>query len=182
MIQIDFKTESRSRGTVYLLFFREGLFTMIARLCQLFEFYYASRLAWLVNCCKCFFLSFLFFFSIYFFSFLCVCAFTTATTIWFFFSIGPLQAMGNTIFIQLSRLSKLYVSKCSDHQRSLLTVWETLLEDELFWKRSHRIASYYRYNSRYSFFPRRQAYVNIPATIWITIVTWTKRVNATDST
>lgn len=90
--------------------------------------------------------------------------------------------MGNTIFIQLSRLSKLYVSKCSDHQRSVLTVWETLLEDELYWKRSHRIASYYRYNSRYSFFPRRQAYVNIPATIWITIVTWTKRVNATDST
>ena len=80
-----------------------------------------------------------------------------------FFSIGPLQAMGNTIFIQLSRLSKLYVSKCSDHQRSLLTVWETLLEDELFWKRSYRIASYYRYNSRYSFFLRRQAYVNIPA-------------------
>ena len=152
MIQIVFKTESRSRGTVYLLFFREGLFTMIARLCQLFEFYYASRLAWLVNCCKCFFLSFLFFFSIYFFSFLCVCAFTTATTIWFFFSIGPLQAMGNTILIQLSRLSKLYVSKCSDHQRSALTVWETLLEDELYWKRINRIASYYRYNSRYSFF------------------------------
>lgn len=77
----------------------------------------------------------------------------------FFFSIGPLQAMGNTIFIQLSRLSKLYVSKCSDHQRSVLTVRETLLEDELYWKRSHRIASY----SRYSFFLRRQAYVNIAA-------------------
>ena len=164
MIQIVFKTESRSRGTVYLLFFRGGLFTMIARLCQLFEFYCASRLAWLGNCCNCFFLSFLFFFfSIYLFSFLCVCAFTTATTIWIVFSIGPLQAMDNTILIQLSRLSKLYVSKCSDHQRSLLTVWETLLEDELFWKRSYRIASYYRYNSRYSFFLRRQAYVNIPA-------------------
>ena len=159
MIQIVFKTESRSRGTVYLLFCKGGLFNMIARLCQLFEFYCASRLAWLVNCCNCFFLSFLFFFSIYFFSFLCVCAFTTAKTIWIFFSIGPLQAMGNTIFIQLSRLSKLYVSKCSDHQRSVLTVWETLLEDELYWKRSHRIASY----SRYSFFLRRQAYVNIAA-------------------
>ena len=61
MIQIVFKTESRSRGTIYLLFFRGGLFTMIARLCQLFEFYCASRLAWLVNCCNCFFLSFLFF-------------------------------------------------------------------------------------------------------------------------
>ena len=34
---------------------------MIARLCQLFEFYRASRLAGLVNCCNCFFLSFLFF-------------------------------------------------------------------------------------------------------------------------
>ena len=88
-----------------------------------------------------------------------MCAFTTAKTIWIFFSIGPLQAMGNTIFIQLSRLSKLYVSKCSDHQRSVLTVWETLLEDNLYWKRSHRIASY----SRYSFFLRRQAYVNIAA-------------------
>ena len=147
MIQIVFKTESRSRGTIYLLFFRGGLFTMIARLCQLFEFYCASRLAWLVNCCNCFFLSFLFF--QYTFSLSCACVHSQQQRLYeFFFSIGPLQAMGNTIFIQLSRLSKLYVSKCSDHQRSVLTVWETLLEDELYWKRSHRIASY----SRYSFF------------------------------
>ena len=164
MIQIVFKMESRSRGTVYLLFFRGGLFTMIARLSQLFEFYWASRLAWLVNCCNCFFLSFLFFsFFQYTFSLSCACVHSQQQRLYqLFFSIGPLQAMDNTILIQLSRLSKLYVSKCSDHQRSLLTVWETLLEDELFWKRSYRIASYYRYNSRYSFFLRRQAYVNIP--------------------
>ena len=162
MIQIVFKTESHSRGTVYLLFFRGGLFTMIARLCQLFEFYCASRLAWLGNCCNCFFLFFSFFFQ-YTFSLSCACVHSQQQRLYeLFFSIGPLQAMGNTILIQLSRLSKLYVSKCSDHQRSLLTVWETLLEDELFWKRSYRIASYYRYNSRYSFFLRRQAYVNIP--------------------
>lgn len=108
------------------------------------------------------FLFFSFFFQ-YTFSLSCACVHSQQQRLYeLFFSIGPLQAMGNTILIQLSRLSKLYVSKCSDHQRSLLTVWETLLEDELFWKRSYRIASYYRYNSRYSFFLRRQAYVNIP--------------------
>lgn len=182
MIQIVFKTESRSRGTVYLLFFRGGLFTMIARLCQLFEFYCASRLAWLVNCCKCFFLSFLFFFQ-YNFSLSCACVHWQQQRLYDFFFPSVHSKLWVTLYLSNFRGYLSFMSRNVQITNEVL-----LLCEKLCWKMNYigkeliELLHTTGITPDIHFFPRRQAYVNIPATIWITIVTWTKRVNATDST